>query len=209
MARYRGSVCRLCRREGEKLFLKSERCYTDKCAIERRPYSPGQHGSARRGKLSDYGIHLREKQKVKHIYSVLERQFRRHYSDASTQKGITGENLLRQLELRLDNVVFRMGFASSRIQARQLVNHGHVTVNGRNVNIPSCILKKNDNVEIKQKSREINLIKQSLDVVERNGIPQWIQIEKDNFKGTIVGLPSRSDITAPIKEQLIVEFYSK
>ncbi len=208
MARYTGPKCRLCRREGIKLFLKGDRCYTDKCALERRPYAPGQHGRARR-KASDYLLQLREKQKVKRLYGVMEKQFRRYFEKAERQRGATGTNLLRLLELRLDNVVYRLGFANSRSQARQLVRHGHFLVNGKKVNIPSYLVKVNDVIEVNEKSREIPVIKEAQEVVDRRGIPGWLELDAANFKGVVKALPERDDITFPISENLIVELYSK
>ena len=209
MARYRGSVCRLCRRENLKLFLKGDRCYSDKCAFERRPYPPGQHGQQRGGKYSDYRLQLREKQKVKRIYGVLESQFRGYYRRAERQKGITGTNLLLLLERRLDNVVYRMGFASSRNQARQLVRHNHFLVNGKKVNIPSYLLKPGDVVEVREKSRNVPPILEAMETVVRRGIPNWIEVDKERFRGVFKALPKREDLTMPIQEQLIVELYSK
>ncbi|MFZ3207918.1 MAG: 30S ribosomal protein S4 [Geobacteraceae bacterium] len=208
MARYTGPSCRLCRRESTELFLKGERCYTDKCAIKRRSYPPGQHGQAR-VKVSSYGVQLREKQKVRRIYSILEKQFRSYFEKADRMKGVTGENLLFLLERRLDNIVYRLGFASSRIEARLMVRHGHFTLNGRKANIPSIQAKVDDVVELREKSRKIASINESLEGVVRRGIPQWLELEKDAFKGRIKVLPVREDITAPIQEQLIVELYSK
>ncbi len=209
MARYRGPVCRLCRRENLKLFLKGDRCYGDKCAFDRRPYPPGQHGQRRGGKISDYRLQLREKQKVKRIYGVLEGQFRRYYELAAKRKGITGVNLLIILESRLDNLVYRAGFAGSRAQARQLVRHGHILLNGRKVNIPSCLLKPGDVIEVRNKSRELKVIKDAMETVVRRGIPTWIEVDKEKFKATLKDLPRREDITIPVQEQLIVELYSK
>ena len=209
MARYRGPVCRLCRRENLKLFLKGDRCYGDKCAFDRRPYPPGQHGQRRGGKISDYRLQLREKQKVKRIYGVLESQFKRYYELAAKRKGITGVNLLIILESRLDNLVYRAGFAGSRAQARQLVRHGHILLNGRKINIPSCLLKPGDVIEVRNKSRELKVIKDSMETVVRRGIPSWIEVDKENFKATLKDLPKREDITIPVQEQLIVELYSK
>ena len=209
MARYTGASCRLCRRENLKLFLKGDRCYGDKCAFERRPYAPGQHGQRRGGKFSDYRLQLREKQKVRRIYGILEKQFRRYYYHAEKQKGITGTNLLTLLETRLDNVVYRMGFASSRTQARQLVRHNHFLVNNRTVNIPSYQVKVEDVIEIKEGSRKVPLILEAMETVVRRGIPKWIELEKGNFKGTLKALPNREDLTMPIQEQLIIELYSK
>ena len=208
MARYTGPRCRLCRREGMKLFLKGERCYTDKCAFERRSYAPGQHGQAR-VKVSDYGIRLREKQRVRRIYGVQESQFRAYFQEADRQKGVTGTNLLRLLERRLDNVVYRLGFAVSRAQARQLVRHGHFLVNGRRVDIPSFLVKVGDEIQVREKSRDIQPIKEAMEAVARKGIPDWLELDADNFKGKVKALPERHHITMPIKEQFIVEFYSK
>ncbi len=191
-----------------ELFLKGERCYTDKCAIKRRNYPPGQHGQGR-VKVSDYGVQLREKQKVRRIYGILEKQFRGYFDRAERMKGVTGENLLSLLERRLDNVVYRLGFASSRIEARQLVRHGHFTLNGRKANIPSIQVKVSDVVELREKSRTIAAVTESLDAVVRRGIPQWLELDRDAFKGVMKLLPVREDVTMPIQEQLIVELYSK
>lgn len=209
MARYRGSVCRICRRENMKLFLKGDRCYSDKCAFDRRSYAPGQHGQRRRGKVSDYGIQLREKQKVKRLYGLSEKQFRLFFSRADRQKGITGTNLLVLLERRLDNVVYRLGFVNSRAQGRQFVRHNHFLINGKKVNIPSYMIQSDDVVEVREKSKKIQSINDSLDAVVRRGIPQWLELEKENFRGMVKGFPVREDITMPIQEQLIVELYSK
>ena len=209
MARYIGSSCRLCRRENQKLFLKGDRCYGDKCAFERRSYAAGQHGQRRGGKYSDYRLQLREKQKGKRIYSILEKQFRGYYYRAERQKGITGTNLLFLLEARLDNIVYRMGFASSRNQARQLVRHNHFLVNNRKVNIPSYQVKIGDAVEIKEKSRKIPHIIGAMETVVRREMPNWIDVEKEKFRGVLNALPKREDLTMPIQEQLIVELYSK
>ncbi|RII25863.1 MAG: 30S ribosomal protein S4 [Geobacter sp.] len=208
MARYTGPSCRLCRRENMELFLKGERCYTDKCAIKRRNYPPGQHGQGR-SKVSNYGVQLREKQKVRRIYGILEKQFRSYFEKADRMKGVTGENLLSLLERRLDNIVYRSGFATSRIEARQLVRHGHFTLNGRKVNIPSIQVKVGDVLELREKSRKVSSIIESLEGVVRRGIPQWLELDKDAFKGMVKSLPVREDITMPIQEQLIVELYSK
>lgn len=208
MARYRGSVCRLCRRENLKLFLKGDRCYSDKCSFDRRGYPPGQHGQ-RRGKFSGYGVQLREKQKVKRIYCLSEKQFRLVFDKAERQKGITGANLLMLLERRLDNVVYRLGFVNSRTQGRHFVRHGHFLVNGKKVDIPSYVTKTGDVIEIREKSRNIQAIKDSVDAVVRRGLPQWLELDKENLKGTVKGNPVREDITMPIQEQLIVELYSK
>jgi len=191
-----------------KLFLKGDRCYSDKCSFDRRSYPPGQHGQ-RRSKFSDYGIQLREKQKVRRIYGVSEKQFRLIFSKADRQKGITGVNLLGMLERRLDNVVFRLGFTSSRTQGRHFVRHNHFTVNGQKVNIPSYIMKAGDVIELKEKSRTVTAISESLETIVRRGIPQWLELDKDGFKGVIKSLPAREDVTLPIQEQLIVELYSK
>jgi small subunit ribosomal protein S4 len=192
-----------------KLFLKGERCYTDKCGYERRSYPPGQHGQARRRKRSDYGEQLREKQKVKRIYGIAERQFRGYYSKATRMKGVAGENLIQLLERRLDNVVYRMGFASDHAEARQLVRHGHFKINGRRVDIPSYLVRTGDAIEVKDKSRTITRIVEALSAVERRGVPSWIELQPENFKGVIKSLPSREDVTLPIREQLIIELYSK
>lgn len=209
MARYRGSVCRLCRRENMKLFLKGDRCYSDKCAFERRSYAPGQHGQGRHRKPSDYGIQLREKQKVKRMYGLPEKQFRSFFEKADRHHGITGTNLLISLERRLDNTVYRMGFVNSRSQGRQLVKHNHFLVNGGKVNIPSYLIKIGDVIEVREKSRNIQAIADSMDAVVRRGIPQWVELEKENMKGTVKSFPVREDLTMPIQEQLIVELYSK
>lgn len=209
MARDTGAACRRCRREGLKLFLKGDRCYSDKCSFERRAFAPGQHGQARFKKLSDYAVQLREKQKVKSMYGMLEGQFRQYFKKADLQKGITGENLLMLLERRLDNAVFRMGFASSRNQARQLIRHKHIFVNGKKVNVPSFQVSVGDIVEIKEKSRANTLINESLEAVDRRGVPSWIELDKNMFKSTIKAMPNREELTMPIQEQLIVELYSK
>ncbi len=208
MARYRGSVCRLCRRENMKLFLKGDRCYSDKCSFDRRSYAPGQHGQ-RRSKFSDYGIQLREKQKVRRIYGVSEKQFRIMFKKADQKKGITGTNLLQALECRFDNVVYRLGFVNSRTQGRHFVRHGHFLVNGRKVDIPSYIVKKDDVVEIREKSKKVQFVQDAVDAVVRRGVPQWLELDKENMKARVVNLPAREDITLPIQEQLIVELYSK
>ena len=208
MARYRGSECRLCRREGLKLFFKGDRCYTEKCAFERRGYAPGEHGQARK-KHSDYGVQLREKQRLKRMYGLLEKQFRGYFERADRMQGITDSNLLVLLERRLDNVVFRLGFAPSRNEARQLVRHSHFLVNGRKVNIPSYTVRKDDVVELREKSRKVLPILDSLETVARRGIPGWLELDKDNFKGLVKAIPTREDITMPVQEQLVVELYSK
>ena len=209
MARYTGSVCRICRRENLKLFLKGDRCYSDKCAFDRRGYPPGQHGQRRGRKISDYGIQLREKQKVKRMYGLSEKQFRLFFERADNQKGITGTNLLVFLERRLDNVVYRLGFVNSRPQARHFVRHNHFLINGKKVNIPSYLIKIGDVVEVREKGRKIQALEDALDAVVRRGIPQWLDLEKEDMKGMIKEFPSREDITTPIQEQLIVELYSK
>ena len=208
MARYTDPVCRLCRREGLKLFLKGDRCFKDKCAIERRAYAPGQHGR-RRSKVLGYGLQLREKQKVKRIYGLLEKQFRLYFKRADQARGITGENLLRQLELRLDNVVYALGFASSRAQARQLVRHGHIEVNGRKLNIPSYQARKNDAVQVREKSRKNDQIRLAIETASGRGIPSWLELQPEQFRGVVRDLPKREDVRLPIQEQLIVELYSK
>lgn len=208
MARNIGAACRLCRREGLQLFLKGERCFKDKCAIKRRNYPPGQHGK-RRVKLQGYGLQLREKQKVKRIYGILERQFRLYFHRASARKGVTGENMLSFLERRLDNVVYRLGFAASRAQARQLVNHGHFTVAGRKVDIPSFQVCKGDVIDLREHSRKNATIQGNLDTAQGRGIPAWLELEPGAFRGRVVALPRREDIQMPIQENLIVELYSK
>lgn len=210
MARYRGSVCKLCRREGIKLFLKSERCYTDKCGIVRRNYPPGQHGQGRMKKQSVYAQQLREKQKIRRLYGVLESQFRGYFQKAAHVKGITGDNLLQLLERRLDNAVQRMGFAGSKKEARQFVRHGHMLVNGKKVNIPSYLLKAGDVVEVREKSRGMAQITQNLATLEKRGFPSWLQMNTAAYQGTVVSLPTRDECTLPtVQEQLVVELYSK
>ena len=209
MARYRDSVCRLCRREGLKLFLKADRCYSDKCAFERREYAPGDHGQMRRKQPSDYGIQLREKQKLKRMYGLLEKQFHGSFENADRQKGITGSNLLLTLERRLDNMVFRMGFAGSRNEARQLVTHRHFLVNGRTVNIPSYLVGVGDEITVKDRSRKMASILDALGTVARRGVPQWIELDKDSLKAIVKVLPTREELTMPDQEQLVVELYSK
>ena len=208
MAKYNDAKCRLCRREGTKLFLKGDRCFTDKCAQERRPYAPGQHGRARK-KLSDYALQLREKMKVRRIYGVLEKQFRGYFEDADMAKGVTGANLLVILERRLDNVVYRMGFANSRQQARQMVRHGIFTLNGHKVTIPSLQVRVGDEIAVPEKSRNIPVIAAAQDVLARRGCPAWVEVDGAAFKGVIKALPQRDDIQTPIEESLIVELYSK
>ena len=208
MARYTGSSCKLCRREGEKLFLKGERCYTEKCAISKRGYAPGQHGRQRK-KLSEYGIQLREKQKTRRFYGVLESQFRKYFVIANNKKGITGENLLQILESRMDNIIYRIGLATSRAEARQLVRHGHFTINGKKVNIPSYLLKAGDEIAVKEKSRQSDKFKQIQEIVGGRAVPEWLDFDGENLKGKIVNLPKREDIDLPVEEHLIVELYSK
>ncbi|MFT9494201.1 30S ribosomal protein S4 [Anaerosolibacter sp.] len=206
MARYTGPSCRLCRREGQKLYLKGERCYTDKCAIARRGYAPGQHGQGRK-KLSNYGLQLREKQKAKRFYGMLETQFRQLFERAEKMPGITGENLLRLLETRLDNAVYRMGFASSRKEARQLVRHGHFTVNGHKVDIPSFVVSVGDVIKVKEKSMSSVKFKEKAEAAAN--VPNWVQVNFENLEGKVVSLPTREDIDIPIAEHLIVELYSR
>jgi len=209
MARYIGPVCRLCRREDQKLFLKGDRCFSEKCGYERRQYPPGQHGQGRRRRLSDYGHQLREKQKVKRMYGLLEKQFRGYYFKAARMKGITGENLLSLLERRLDNVAVRCGFASSHAEARQLVRHGHFKINGKKVNIPSYLVREGDEIVVRDKSKKIEKIGDALAKLDRSPLPTWIEIDRDNFRSKIKALPQRTDIAADIDEQLIVELYNK
>jgi len=208
LARHTKSVCRLCRRENLKLFLKGERCYTEKCAFDRRNYPPGQHGQSRK-KFSDYGTQLREKQKVKRMYGVLENQFRNIFKEADRQKGITGETLLFLLERRLDNTIYRLGFTNSRNEARQLVRHNHFLVNHSKVNIPSYLVKPGDVIELREKSKKIVRILEALEGVARRGVPQWLELDKEQLKGSVKGVPTREEITIPIQEKLIVELYSK
>ncbi len=208
MARYTESNCRLCRRNSMKLFLKGERCYTDKCAFERRPYPPGQHGQARK-KLSEYGVQLREKQRAKSIYGMQEAQFRRYFHIADTMKGVTGDNLMKLLESRLDNVVYRLGFARSRDDARQLVRHGHVTVNNKKISIPSYQVNANDLITLKEESRKLPGVVEARENIKKRGLPDWLMFDENKFHGQILSLPSRDQITENIQEQLIVELYSK
>lgn len=209
MARYTDSSCRLCRREGLKLFLKGDRCYSEKCAFERRGYAPGQHGQSHKKQASDYGVQLREKQKLKRMYRLLEKQFRGYFEKADQQKGITGTNLLVLLERRIDNMIFRMGFSNSRDEARQLVTHGHFLVNNKPVNIPSYLLKAGDVITVKEGSRKITRILEAMETVTRRGVPQWLALDKENFSASIKMLPVREDLTMPVQEQLVVELYSK
>ncbi|NDY58195.1 30S ribosomal protein S4 [Desulfovibrio sulfodismutans] len=208
MARYTGAKCRLCRREGAKLFLKGDRCFTDKCAYERRPYAPGQHGRIRK-KMSDYAVQLREKQKVRRMYGILEEQFRAYFQRADLKKGVTGDNLLIFLERRMDNVIYRMGFANSRNQARQLVRHGIFTLNGRRVTVPSIQVKAGDQVGVREQNRNSPIIKEAQQVIARRGCPAWLEVDGENLKGKVNAMPTREDIQFPINEQLIVELYSK
>jgi small subunit ribosomal protein S4 len=209
LARYTDSSCRLCRREGLKLFFKGDRCYSEKCSFERRDYVPGDHGQVHKKQRSDYGVQLREKQKLKRMYGLLEKQFRGYFEKADQQKGITGVNLLVLLERRLDNMIFRMGFANSRVEARQLISHGHFLVNDKPVNIPSYLLKTGDGVSVKEGSRKITRIMGAIETVARRGVPHWLELDKDNFKASIKLLPGREDLTMPVQEQLVVELYSK
>ncbi len=208
MARYTGAVCRLCRREGQKLFLKGERCYTEKCGIERRKYAPGMHGQGRK-KLSEYGVQLREKQKARRYYGVLESQFRKYFEMANKMKGITGENLLSILESRLDNVVYRLGFGMSRPEARQLVTHGHFTVNGKKVNIPSYLISPGDVIAICEKSRNSEKIKEVVEKTESRIVPKWLDLDRNTLSGKVLNMAQREDIDLEIAEHLIVELYSK
>ncbi len=208
MARYKDAVCRLCRREGTKLFLKGDRCFSAKCGIERRAYPPGQHGQGR-ARFSDYGVQLREQQKVKRMYGLLEKQFADTMSRASRMKGRAGENLLILLERRLDNVVFRMGFSTSRAEARQLVRHNHFLINGRRASIPSMLVKPGAVISVVEKSRKVARISGALETLESRSVPQWVEINKEAFEGTVKSMPVREDITMPIQEQLIVEWYSR
>ena len=209
MARYIGPVCRLCRREAMKLFLKGERCYTEKCAIEKRNFAPGQHGKSRKQKLAGYGVQLREKQKVKRIYGVLEDQFRRYFEQAERTRGITGETLLQLLERRLDNVIYRLGLSTSRAQARQFVRHGHFSVNGRKVDVPSYSLKAGDVVTVRTTSAQNAAIQHAIEEVKGRGIPEWLSFDSGALTGRVTSLPTREQINLPVQEQLIVELYSK
>ena len=208
MAKYRGPVCRLCRREGVKLFLKGTRCMTEKCAVERRSYPPGQHGQGRQ-RLSDYSAQLREKQKLKRIYGIQEQQFRGIFGRAERKTGVTGEHLLKLLERRLDNVVYRLGFAASRKAARQLINHGHILLNGRKADIPATVVKANDVVEVRERSRSLLPVQAALEAVDGRGMPNWLDLDRAAFKGTIRSLPAKDDIALPVNEQMVVELYSR
>jgi small subunit ribosomal protein S4 len=209
MARYKGPVCRLCRREGMKLFLKGTKCFTDKCPVEKRNFAPGQHGKDRKAKIVGYGLQLREKQKAKRIYFTLEKQFRNYFEKAARAKGVTGEKLLQQLERRLDNVVYRLGFAISRRQARQLVRHGHVAVNGRKVNIPSYQVAAGEEIAVRDKSKKMTVLETSKEFTSHQPAVTWLEVDRDNYKGRVTSLPKREDINLPVNEQLIVELYSK
>ena len=209
MAVYHDARCRLCRREGAKLFLKGSRCFTDKCAFERRGYVPGEHGKSRRIKETNYGQQLREKQKARRIYGLLERQFRHYFAKAATTKGVTGEVLLQMLERRLDNIVFRFGFAPSRSAARQLVRHGHFQVNGRRVDIPSYLVRAGDEVQVRERSRKMVVVQNSLEARKGQGVPEWMDLNSERLSGKILNIPTRASIPVPINEQLIVELYSK
>jgi len=208
LSRYTGPRCKICRREGTKLFLKGERCFTDRCALDRRNYGPGEHGQ-RRARISEYRVQLREKQKVRFNYGASETQFKRYYEIAKRKEGITGENLLLLLERRLDNIVYRMGFASSRPEARQLIGHGHIAVNGRKTDIPSFMVKEGDEIEVREKGKKIEFVKTALENAEQRGIPEWLEVDKDGMKGKVRTLPERDDLPMEVDETLIVEFYSK
>lgn len=209
MARYTDPVCRLCRREGMKLFLKGDRCYTDKCAIERRNYPPGQHGQGRRRKVSEYAVQLREKQRLKRMYGLMESQFRRYFEMAEISRDITGEVLLTLLERRLDNMVYRMGMATSRSEARQLIRHRHFTVNGRRVDIPSFLTKIGDQIVVRERSRDKDVFKRAIEISQRRGVPEWLELDATAFAGKVKRFPAREELTMPINERLVVELYSK
>ncbi|ABK17268.1 30S ribosomal protein S4 [Syntrophobacter fumaroxidans] len=208
MARYTDSSCRICRRETMKLYLKGDRCYSDKCAVERRNYPPGQHGQGR-GKFSDYGLQLREKQKIRRMYGLVEKQFKTYFKHADRQKGVTGTNFLTLLERRIDNTVYRLGFASSRAQARQLVRHSHFLVNGKKVNIPSFLLRPGDSVSVVEGSRQLQMINEAMEAMPRRGLPPWLELDKAKYEGVFKTLPTREEMNLPVQEQLVVEFYSK
>ncbi|TDY42828.1 SSU ribosomal protein S4P [Alicyclobacillus sacchari] len=208
MARYTGPVCRLCRREGIKLYLKGERCFSEKCAIDKRPYAPGQHGQGRK-RNSEYGSQLREKQKARRYYGVLESQFERYYEEAARRRGVTGETLLSLLESRLDNVVYRLGFAASRAEARQIVRHGHIEVNGRRVDIPSFLAREGDVIAIREKSRDNGRIKELVESIGNRTIPAWLQLDVEKLSGKVLRKPEREEIDTPVAEQMIVEYYSR
>ena len=209
MARYTGPVCRLCRREGTKLFLKGQRCFTEKCAIEKRNFAPGQHGKDRKAKVVGYGLQLREKQKAKRIYFTLEKQFRNYFEKAARSQGVTGDLLLQQLERRLDNVAYRLGFATSRRQARQIVRHGHVTVNGKKVDIPSYQVSVGDEIAVRERSRKLGVIEGARDFAGSQTTPSWLVVDREQLSGRVQALPKREDVQLPVNEQLIVELYSK
>jgi len=209
LARYKDAVCRLCRREGTKLFLKGPKCFTDKCPIEKRNFAPGQHGKDRKAKIVGYGLQLREKQKTKRMYFAQEGQFRNYFEKAAKAQGVTGEMLLQQLERRLDNVVYRLGFAAARRQARQLVRHGHIAVNGKKVNIPSYQVSVNDEISVREGSKEMALLGQIKELTSHTSVPTWLTVDRDNWKGSVSSLPKRDEIQMPVNEQLIVELYSK
>ncbi len=209
MARYTGPKCRICRREGEKLFLKGDRCFTEKCAMERRPYPPGDHGQSRRRKQSEYGLQLREKQKTRRIYGVMEKQFHRYYEQAARRKGVTGELLLQYLERRLDNVIYRLGLASSRTEGRQLVRHGHFLVNGRKTDIPSYEVREGDVIDLKQASRQLPRFQELAELAAGRGLPEWLSMDWENSRGIVTRLPNREDIDISVQEHLIVEMYSR
>jgi len=208
LARYTDSSCRICRRETMKLYLKGDRCYSDKCAVERRNYPPGQHGQGR-GKFSDYGLQLREKQKIRRMYGLVEKQFKTYFKHADRQKGVTGTNFLTLLERRIDNTVYRLGFASSRAQARQLVRHSHFLVNGKKVNIPSFLLRPGDSVSVVEGSRQLQMINEAMEAMPRRGLPPWLELDKAKYEGVFKTLPTREEMNLPVQEQLVVEFYSK
>ena len=209
MARYKDAVCRLCRREGMKLFLKGAKCFTDKCPVEKRNFAPGQHGKDRKAKIVGYGLQLREKQKAKRIYFTQEKQFRNYFERPARTRGVTGEVLLQQLERRLDNVVYRLGFAVARRQARQLVRHGHVQINGKKVDIPSYQVSAGEEISVREKSNKLGLLEIAKDFASHQAPPAWLEVDRDGYKGRVVSLPTRNDINLPINEQLIVELYSK
>ncbi|HPT92940.1 MAG TPA: 30S ribosomal protein S4 [Limnochordia bacterium] len=206
--RYTGPVCRLCRREGEKLYLKGDKCYTDKCPVQRRAYAPGQHGQARK-KLSEYGLQLRMKQRLRRIYGVSERQMENYYRDASRKRGITGEILLQALEMRLDNIVFRLGIGASRPQARQLVMHGHISVNGHKVDIPSYEVKAGDVVTVRESSRNLDLVKMNVEAASERALPEWLEFDPEKLEGRVKAVPTRAQIDVPVEEHLVVEYYSR
>ena len=209
MARYKDAVCRLCRREGMKLFLKGAKCFTDKCPVEKRNFAPGQHGKDRKAKIVGYGLQLREKQKAKRMYFTLEKQFRNYFEKAAAHPGVTGAVLLQQLERRLDNVVYRLGFAVSRRQARQLVRHGHVNVNGRRVNIPSFQVASGDQIEVRENSKKLGILEQARDFTSHQPVANWLEVDREVYRGRVLALPKREDLNVPVNEQLIVELYSK